>query len=76
MSDKKPKNQGEGDKAAARNYDEKTRAFVKKHGEKAAKGPKLSKSEEQAAKRAEQAGRERAREKDPQVTRDYGKPKR
>jgi len=67
--------QGEGDKEAARHYDEKTREFVEsgKVGEAAEKAAEQDPAE---AESAEQAGRERSKEQDPAVHRDYHKPTR
>lgn len=67
------KMQGEGDKEAAREYNRATQEFVE--------SGRVEEAAEQArdqdpgeAESAEQAGRERAKEKDPAVHRDYGKP--
>lgn len=63
-------NQGEGDRDAARRYNEDTEKFVKSGKvDKAA-----DKAKEDSA--AEQKGRERAKEFDPQVHRDYSKPEK
>lgn len=64
------KNQGEGDRASARRYNEKTREFVESGKvDKAAResGPDPD---------AERKGRERAKELDPQVHREYSKPEK
>jgi len=76
MSDKTAKRtevQGEGNKEAAREYNQATREFVE--------SGKVEEAAEQSGdqdpvegQRAEQAGRERAKEKDPEVHRDYQKP--
>jgi hypothetical protein len=64
------KNQGEGDRDSARRYNEKTREFVE------------SGKVDQAAREssedidAERQGRERAKELDPEVHRDYSKPQK
>jgi hypothetical protein len=65
--------QGEGDKESAREYNEATRDFVEsgKVEDSAKRAGDQSSAE---AQRAEQAGRERAKEKDPAVQRDYRKP--
>lgn len=61
------KNQGEGDREAARHYDEKTREFVESGKvEDAARNA-------EADPQAEEKGKERAKEFDPEVHRDYKK---
>ena len=72
-TDRPDKMQGEGDKASARKYNEATRDFVE--------SGKVEDAAEQAggqdpaeAEQAEKSGRERAREQDPAVHRDYRKP--
>jgi hypothetical protein len=76
MSDEKekdPKIQGEGDKAAAREYNEATRAFVESG--KVEQAAKRSGDQDPAeAESAEQGGLGRAKEEDPAVHRDYSKP--
>ncbi len=72
----KDKLQGEGDRESARRYDEATKAFVesgkvKKEAETTAK---ISPEEERELEEAEKAGKERAKEEDPAVPRDYSKP--
>ena len=65
--------QGEGDRESARRYDEATREFVESGKvEEAAENAKGQDPTE--ARNAERAGRERAREKDPAVHRDYREP--
>jgi len=66
-------NQGEGDRKSARRYNERTEKFVEsKKGKKAMdKDPLPTAEDKQAAKDAEKKGLDRAREKDPQVVRDY-----
>lgn len=70
------KRQGEGDYEAARHYREKTEEFVDKGKveqqteDRRAADP----AEKEALERAEKAGEERAKEKDPAVRRDYQKP--
>lgn len=66
----KPKSdevQGEGDYKAARRYNEATREFVNEEdvAEAARDAEPRSASEEQQLKRAEQAGRQRAKDEDP-----------
>lgn len=65
--------QGEGDKDSARRYNEATRDFVEsgKAGDAAGKAAGQDPAE---AADAEERGRERAREQDPAVHRDYSKP--
>ena len=82
MADEKGKSneeqqvQGEGDKEAARRYNRKTETFVDKEGDAAISGPELSDEESREAERAEEETGKRAKEKDPQVSRDYSKPER
>jgi hypothetical protein len=69
----KPRNQGEGDRESAKRYNEKTRKFVESGKvEEAAKT--AGKGDKKEMARAEQAGKDRARELDPAVNRDYSKP--
>jgi hypothetical protein len=71
--EKSPHIQGEGDKEAAREYNEATREFVESGKvEEAAK--RAADQDPTEAERAEEAGLERAKEKDPSVHRDYHKP--
>lgn len=66
-------NQGEGNITAARQYNEKTRQFVKEGnvGEKAAEAAKaLDGSEASELQEAEKKGKDKAAEEDPQVHRD------
>lgn len=64
------KNQGEGDREAARHYDEKTRRFVE--------SGRVDEAAERATEdpEAERKGKERAKEYDPEVHRDYKKPEK
>jgi hypothetical protein len=72
-TDNEVKIQGEGDRESAREYNEATRRFVESgEVEEAARGSRGQDPAE--AERAEQAGLERAREKDPAVHRDYHQP--
>jgi hypothetical protein len=65
--------QGEGDKEAARGYNESARQFVESGKvEKAAE--RAGDQDPAEAVRAERAGIDRAKEKDPAVHRDYRKP--
>jgi hypothetical protein len=66
-------NQGEGDREAARRFNEQEKQFTEsKKGEKAIReGTHLSEAEAREAERKEAEGRQRAKEKDPQVVRDY-----
>jgi len=68
--------QGEGDWESARRYDEATKAFVesgkvKEHADTTAK---ISPEEKCELEEAEKAAKERAKEEDPAVRRDYSKP--
>jgi hypothetical protein len=65
--------QGEGDKASARRYNEATREFVES-GRVEDAAERAAGQEPGEAAEAEEAGRERAREQDPAVHRDYSKP--
>ena len=69
--DDKPK--GEGDREADRHYREKTRKFVKS-GKVDEAAEKARGQDPEEAKKAEQAGRKRAKEVDPEVHRKYDKP--
>jgi len=69
------KNQGEGDRESAERYNEATREFVE--------SGKVEEASEQAAgqdpreaESSERAGRERAKEEDPAIHREYGKPEK
>lgn len=68
-------NQGEGDKASAKRYNEAQQAFVKSpRGQDAIdQAGDLSPAEERDGERAESAGRSRAKAEDPAVTRRDGK---
>jgi hypothetical protein len=68
--------QGEGDRESARRYDDATKAFVesgkiKEHADTTAT---ISSEEKRELGEAEKAGKERAKEEDPAVRRDYSKP--
>lgn len=63
-------NQGEGDRKSAERYNKETQEFVKSGKvEDAAK--KAAGQSREEAERAEKAGRERAKEEDPEVHRNY-----
>ncbi|MFC3229261.1 hypothetical protein ACFOGJ_18585 [Marinibaculum pumilum] len=67
------RNQGEGDRESARRYNKDAREFVADHdvSKKAKDAEKaLSGKEGSALKEAEKAGKSKAREEDPQVSRD------
>lgn len=64
------KNQGEGDRESAREYNERTREFVESGKvDEAARDTREDLD-------AERKGRERAKELDPEVHRDYSKPEK
>lgn len=66
-------NQGEGNRDAARRYNEDTKDFVKQ--DKVDEAAQRAKGQDPAeAEAAEKAGKERAKEFDPAVGRDYKKP--
>lgn len=69
-------NQGEGNREAARHYNEKTQEFVKSGQveEAAQKAITMSEQEKREAEQAEEIGKARARELDPEEQRDYSKP--
>ena len=66
-------NQGEGDREAAKRYNEATREFVKA-GKVDDAAERASEQDPKEAERSEEAGKQRAREEDPAVHRDYDKP--
>lgn len=68
-------NQGEGDREAAKHYNEATREFVKS-GKVDRAAERAAEQDPQEAERSERAGRERAKEEDPAVHRDYDKPEK
>lgn len=72
MADDK-KTQGEGDREADRHYREKTRDFVES-GKVDEAAEKAGDQDPEEARKAEEAGRKRAKEVDPEVHRDYDKP--
>ena len=69
-------NQGEGDREAARHYNEKIQEFVKSGQveEAAQKAANMSEQERKEAEQAEEIGKTHARELDPEEQRDYSKP--
>jgi hypothetical protein len=64
---------GEGDREAARNYTERTEKFVKS-GKVDDAARKAGEQDPEEARKAEEAGRKRAKEVDPEVHRNYQKP--
>lgn len=74
MADDKMK--GEGDYEAARHYREKTEEFVDKGKveQQTEDRRAVDSAEQEELEKAERAGEERAKEKDPSVHRDYHKP--
>jgi hypothetical protein len=69
----KSKNQGEGDRESAKRFNKNEQEFVKSGKvDKAAR--KAGEGDEQEMERAEKAGKERAKELDPGVDRNYSKP--
>ncbi len=73
MTSKDKDVQGEGNREADRHYRERTREFVESgRVDEAAKNAREESSDEDA--RAEEQGRRRAKEEDPEVHRDYDKP--
>ena len=71
--DDKSGNQGEGDRESARRFNKAEQEFVKSGKvEKAAR--KAGEGDKSEMERAEKAGKERAKEFDPAVERDYSKP--
>lgn len=71
-------NQGEGDKASAKRYNEAQRQFVQSdRGQQAIdEAGDMSSEEARAAERAEAEGRARAKAEDPAVTRGRGEDRR
>lgn len=72
----KDRNQGEGNREAAKRYNEAQQAFVKegKVEEQAEKAKRDVERDPGTYAAAERAGKARAAEHDPQVRRDYKKP--
>jgi hypothetical protein len=71
-----PRNQGEGDKNADRNYREATKKFVESERgqEKIRRGGEVSAEEERDVGEAERQAKGRAKEHDPEEVRDTSKP--
>jgi hypothetical protein len=72
-----PRNEGEGNKTADRNYREATRKFVQsERGQEEMKhAGDVQGEEEQEIRRAEQQAKKRAKEHDPEEVRDDSRPK-
>jgi hypothetical protein len=68
-----PKNQGEGDRESAKRYNEKTQEYVES-GKVDEAAKKAGEGDPKELQQAEKAGKERAKEFDPAVERDYSKP--
>ena len=66
-------NQGEGDREAARRYNESTREHIRS-ADVEQEARDAAEQDPKEAARNEAAGRARARENDPEVTRDYARP--
>jgi hypothetical protein len=64
---------GEGDREAARHYQERTEKFVKS-GQVDEAARRAGDQDPEEAARAEEEGRKRAKEDDPALHRDYKKP--
>ena len=69
----KSRNQGEGDRESAKRYNESTQDFVKS-GKVEEAARKAGEGDKEDMERAEKAGRERAKELDPALQRDYSRP--
>jgi hypothetical protein len=69
---RKDRNQGEGNRDAAEEYNEKTREFVESGRSENAPDPAAQPDD--SAQQAEEKGKSRARELDPEVHREYDKP--
>lgn len=74
--DRRDQNQGEGNKDAARRFNEAEQAFVQSQRgqEQIERAGDVSGDEKAALERAEEQGKERAREGDPDVAKDPSKP--
>jgi len=72
MADK-PKIQGEGDRESAKRYNKDTREFVES-GKVDEAARKAGEGDKEEMERAEKAGKDRAKEMDPAVGRNYSKP--
>lgn len=69
----KDRNQGEGDRESARRYNKAVRETTKS-GEVERRETERRNSDGPELREAEEKGKERARELDPEVHRDYNKP--
>lgn len=69
--DRKDSNQGEGNREAAEEYNEKTREFVESGKGDDAPDPA---EQPQESREAEEKGKSHAKELDPEVHREYDKP--
>jgi hypothetical protein len=67
------KNQGEGDRESARRYNRNTQDFVES-GKVDDAARRAGEGNREEGEQAEKVGRERAKEFDPAVERDYSKP--
>jgi hypothetical protein len=67
------RNQGEGDRESARRYNEAVRETVES-GEVERREQERREADDPALRDAEETGKARARERDPEVPRDYRKP--
>jgi hypothetical protein len=68
-----PDNQGEGNRDAAKRYNEETREHLRS-GDVEKEAREASGQDPQEAAASERAGREPAKEEDPEVSRDYASP--
>lgn len=75
MAEKRKKNQGEGDREADRNYRQRTKDFIDS-GRVDEAAERAGEQDPEEGREAEEKGRRRAKEKDPEVHRDYDKPTR
>ncbi len=66
-------NQGEGDREAARAYNEATQDYVRS-GKVEEAARRAGKQDPEEAEHSEEEGRARAKEEDPEVRRDYRQP--
>lgn len=71
-----PRNEGEGNKSADRNYREATQKFVESERgrEEIEKGGKVDAREQRDIERAEEEAKRHAKEHDPEETRDPKRP--
>jgi hypothetical protein len=71
-----PRNEGEGNKTADRNYREATRKFVQsdRGQEEISQAGNVGDQEEADIKRAEEEAKGRAKEHDPEEVRDHSRP--